>query len=364
MGIDSRLSTCVGTQSPKYLEMAQGHISLSTSLLTDRCKSGLYPIKSSEAASLHQALLSKSSSRVQWHARLGHPSFQTVQSVLHLNKIPFTRESSLPVCNACQLAKSHQLPYPTSVHRSSAPLQMVFSDVWGLAPQSISGFKYYISFIDDFSKFCWVYLMRDRTEVPRIFREFQIHVERLLDTKIKCVQSDWGGEYQKLRNTFFRSLGIDHRVSCPHTHQQNGSAERKHRHIVETGLALLAHAQMPLKFWDTAFLTASYLINRIPTRVIDNTCPLERLFHVSPNYSLLRIFGCACWPHLRPYNKHKLSFRSKQCVFIGYSSLHKGYKCLDPDSGRVYISRDVKFDEQVFPFAKLPSRPNSSSQDS
>jgi hypothetical protein len=128
-------------------------------------------------------------------------------------------------------------------------------------------------------------------------------------------------------------------VSCPHTHQQNGSAERKHRHIVETGLALLAHAAMPLKFWDEAFTTATYLINRLPTRVIDNLSPLQRLFKTPPNYSLLKIFGCACWPHLRPYNRHKLSFRSKPCVFIGYSSLHKGYKCLDMDSGRVYISR-------------------------
>jgi hypothetical protein len=91
-------------------------------------------------------------------------------------------------------------------------------------------------------------------------------------------------------------LGITHRVSCPHTHQQNGLAKRKHRHIVETRLALLAHAFMPVKFWDEAFLTATYLINRMPTRVIDNKCPLERLFKTSPNYSILKIFGCVCWP--------------------------------------------------------------------
>jgi hypothetical protein len=92
---------------------------------------------------------------------------------------------------------------------------------------------------------------------------FKTHVERLIDRKIKCVQFDWGGEYQKIHNTFFRPLGITHRVSCPHTHQQNGSAERKHHHIVETGLALLAHAHIPIKFWDDAFLTATYLINRM-----------------------------------------------------------------------------------------------------
>jgi hypothetical protein len=324
-------------------------------LLEGRCESGLYPIKLSDIESFKQALIHVKASTDQWHARFGHPSTQVVRSILSLNNLPCSKESSHTICNACQLGKSHQLPYNNAIHRSTSPLQLVFSDVWGPAPISVGGYKYYISFIDDYSKFTWVYLMQDRTEVQRIFLQFQAHVERLLDTKIKCVQSDWGGEYQKLHNQFFRSLGISHHVSCPHTHQQNGSAERKHRHIVEIGLALLAHASMPIKFWDEAFATAAYLINRLPTRVIDNLCPLERLFKALPNYNMLRIFGCACWPNLRPYNQHKLSFRSKACVFLGYSSHHKGYKCLDMESGRVYISRDVVFDEAKFPFATNPS---------
>ena len=158
--------------------------------------------------------------------------------------------------------------------------------------------------------------------------------------------------------TFFCSLGIAHRVSCPHTHQQNGSAECKHCHIVESGLALLTYADVPIKYWDHVFLTTTYLINRLPTHVIDNKCSLERLFHTPPNYSL-KFFGCACWHSLSRYNKQKFSFQSKECVFLGYRSLHKGYKCLDTNSDRVYISRDVIFDENVFPFkrAHLNSSP-------
>jgi hypothetical protein len=150
---------------------------------------------------------------------------------------------------------------------------------------------------------------------------------------------------------FFTKLGIAHRVSCHHTHQQNGSAEQNHRHIVETGFTLLAHAGMPLKFGNEAFMTATFLINHLPTRVIDNLSPMERLLKIPPNYSMLRIFGFACWPHLRPYNKHKLEFCSKPCAILGYSSLHKGYKCLDMETGQVYISWDVVFDEVVFPFS-------------
>jgi len=166
------------------------------------------------------------------------------------------------------------------------------------------------------------------------------------------MQTDWGGEYQTL-NSFFAKIGITHLMSCPHTHQQNGAAERKHRHIVEVGLALLAHASIPLKFWDEAFLSATYLINRTPSRVIHNSTPLKRLFQHDPDYAFLRVFGCACWPNLRPYNAHKLEYRSKRCAFLGYSQLHKGYKCLDISTGRIYISRDVIFDENVFPFSEL-----------
>ena len=110
---------------------------------------------------------------------------------------------------------------------------------------------------------------------------------------------------------------------------------------------------MPLKFWDEEFLTATYLINLLPSKVIKFETPITRLFGITPDYKSLREFGCACWPNLRPYNARKLAFRSKKCVFLGYSPIHKGVKCLDVSTGRVYISRDVVFDESVYPFESL-----------
>lgn len=91
------------------------------------------------------------------------------------------------------------------------------------------------------------------------------------------MQTDWGGEYQRL-HSFFVNIGITHHVSCPHTHQQNGIVERKHRHIVEVGLSLLAYASMPLRFWDEAFASAVFLINRTPTKLLDHVSPLEVLY--------------------------------------------------------------------------------------
>jgi len=87
---------------------------------------------------------------------------------------------------------------------------------------------------------------------------------------------------------------------------------------------------------------------------------LKLLFHRDPDYSFLRIFGCACWPNLWPYNSHKLEFGSKRYAFLEYSHLHKGYKCLDIATGRIYISKDVTFDENIFPFSEL--HPNAGSR--
>jgi hypothetical protein len=289
----------------------------------------------------------------RWHSRLGHTSSSIVRCVLSKNKIScvsdFIPES---MCDVCQQAKSHQLTYPTSSSISASPLELVFSDVWGPACESVGRYKYYVSFIDNFGKFNRIYLLKHNSEVFQKFCEFQALVERLFDKKILVVQSDWSGEYQKL-NSFFKEVGISHHVSCPYAYQQNGSAERKHRHIVEVGLSLLAHAHMPLKYWDETFVAATYLINRLPTKILGLSTPLEKLFKEKPNYIGMHTFGCACWSNLRPFNNHKLLFGSKQCMFLRYSNLHKGFKCLDVAGGRVYISRDIVFDEMVYPFSKL-----------
>jgi histone deacetylase 1/2 len=225
-----------------------------------------------------------------------------VQQIIRKNKLSHLPEINPYICDSCQLAKSHQLPYPVSTSVSTVPFEQVFSDIWGPAPASVGNHAYYVSFIDDYGKFTWIYLLKKRSEVYQVFLNFQQLVERKFGRKIITMQTHWGGEYEKLHG-FFQTIGITHHVSCPHAHQQNSSAERKHRHIVEVGLALLAHASMPLKFWDEAFLTATFLINLLPSKVIDFDTPTERLLGTTPNYDALRIFGCACWPNLCPYNK-------------------------------------------------------------
>ncbi|CAJ2640052.1 unnamed protein product [Trifolium pratense] len=158
--------------------------------------------------------------------------------------------------------------------------------------------------------------------------------------------------------------GIAQQLSCPYTPEQNGLAERKHRHIVETGLTLLFHANIPLKFWVDAFLTSVYLINRLPLSSIGKDTPYFKLFGKHPDYSGLRIFGCQCFPYLKTPGLHKFSRKTASCVFLGYSPLHKGYRCLDSHTHRVYISRHVVFNENYFPYLHHTNSTHSQSYDS
>ena len=148
----------------------------------------------------------------------------------------------------------------------------------------------------------------------------------------------------------YPSLVTTRKETAPH--HQNGVVQRKHRHIVDLGLSLLHLATLPLKFWDYAFVVAVYLINRLPTASLNFAIPFVTLFDKEPDFHFLKTFGCACFPLLKPYHTHKLNFRSQECIFLGYSSSHRGYKCLS-STGRIYISKDVLFNELRFPYSDL-----------
>ena len=107
---------------------------------------------------------------------------------------------------------------------------------------------------------------------------------------------------------------------------------------------------MPLRFWWNAFSTAVFLINRLPTQVLSHNSPYDLVYGHPPNFHFLKVFGCACFPFLRPYNQNKLQFRSAKCMFIGYSSKHKGYLCLH-STGKIYVAYDVLFNEEEFLFS-------------
>ncbi|KAI3412713.1 uncharacterized protein J3R85_017059 [Psidium guajava] len=298
----------------------------------------------------------------RWHQRLGHIASSRL-TVLHkqgaLGPVSF---DSLPPCSICPLAKQSAKPFPISNSRSSAIFDLIHSDVWGPAPlSSKSGFKYYVSFIDDYSRYTWVYLMRQRSDFFSIYQSFTTMVSTQFNRKIKVFRSDSGGEYL---SGVFRSLlasdGTLPQLSCSGVPAQNGVAERKHRHILDTTRALLLATSVPTEFWAEALLTAVHLINRLPSFVLNQDTPFYRLHSRSPTYTHVRVFGCTCFVILPPHERTKLTARSIQCAFLGYSTEHKGYRCYDPHARRVRISRNVTFHEHV-PFFPTNATPFVSS---
>lgn len=143
-----------------------------------------------------------------------------MSQVVRTNALATLKNKTSTICHACQLGKSHELPFYLSSSISTHPLDLLFTDVWGpsLFPSN-NGKRYYVCFIDDFSKFYWLFPLAAKSEVTSTFLLFQKHVEKLFDQKIKAIQSNWGGEFRYL-NPILVKQGISHRISCPHTHQQ------------------------------------------------------------------------------------------------------------------------------------------------
>jgi GAG-pre-integrase domain len=316
--------------------------------------SGLY-ILPPQLASSPLAVFGEKVSADLWHMRLGHPSSSTTHKMLHLYSLPYS-SNKLTLCHDCCVVKSHKLPFSPSTSTSSSPLAIVYSDVWGPAPLlSNNGFRYYIIFVDDYSRYMWIYFLRTKDEVVHVFSSFKAQIENLLNSTIKVLRTDGGTEYKPITQMF---PSIIHQQTCPYTPQQNGVSERRHRHIIELALSSMAHSSVPTCYWDDIFLSMVYLINRQPSSHNDSS-PYFTLFQKLPDYSLLRVLGCLCFPYTRPYTDHKLQPRSLPCVFLGYSLIHKGYECLHIESGKIFISRHVIFDELIFPFKAQSSAGSS-----
>uniref|UniRef100_A0A2N9IIX6 Integrase catalytic domain-containing protein n=1 Tax=Fagus sylvatica TaxID=28930 RepID=A0A2N9IIX6_FAGSY len=306
-------------------------------LLMGTIKDNLYPLHlfgsqlrpPNGALSQETTFLTSKTTPEVWHNRLGHPNFQVVTSLSSNKCLEISGALNKTfVCAACQMGK---IP-------------------------SISGYQYYIVFIDDFSRFIWLYPIKLKSDSVACFLHFKKMMENLLSTKIKYFQSD--GALELTKGAFKYVLvdcGIIPQISCPHTQQQNGIVERKHRHITELRLSLMFHSFMPKPYWLEAFSTVAYLINRLPTPVLNSTSPYEVLFNTRPDYSHLHTFRCACYPYLEPYKHDKLSPKSILCVFLGYSTHSKGYRCLDHKTSIIYTSCHVVFDESTFPFTSMVS---------
>jgi hypothetical protein len=151
---------------------------MSRTILHGRCMGGLYPFPSLEQSTTKCVFSAINPLINWWHECLGHSSMVVVKRVLDENKLAFSRESTPDaVCDACQCSKSHQLPFSRSSSMSKAFLELIYSYVWGPTLNSVSKNNYYVSFVEDFSKFTWIFLLKHTFEVFAKSQLFQTHVE-------------------------------------------------------------------------------------------------------------------------------------------------------------------------------------------
>ncbi|KAJ7961891.1 Retrovirus-related Pol polyprotein from transposon TNT 1-94 [Quillaja saponaria] len=248
---------------------------------TGRESHGLYHLTTLPTSSV---ACSTDVSPILIHSRLGHPSLSKLQKM-----VPRLSHLSSLNCESCQLGKHTRVSFPKhSRFRAESHFHLVHTDVWGPSRVSSSlGFQYFVTFIDDYSSCTWLFLMKNRSELFSIFQQFCVEIKTQFGVSIRILRSDNSREYFSTSfQHFMTSQGMLHQSSCSHTPQQNGVAERKNRHLIETARTLLLHGHVPLRFWGDAVLTACYLINRMPSSTLHNKIPYSIIFPNHPLYSL------------------------------------------------------------------------------
>ncbi|CAL2278311.1 unnamed protein product [Prunus armeniaca] len=211
-----------------------------------------------------------------WHRRLGHPSFSYMK---HL--IPYLFSSfkdSDFTCDTCILAKSHRVPHPLSTNKCTTPFTLIHSDVWGPLPITApSGVRWFVTFVDDYTRMTWLYLLKNKNEMFSRFQSFHKQMKTQFNAQIQILRSNNGEEFVNHNfQTYFQQHEIIHETTCPQTPQQNGVAKRKNRHLLETALSLLIGAHVPRHHWDDAIVTTVHLISRMPSGVLTFKIPLQK----------------------------------------------------------------------------------------
>ncbi|RVW98129.1 Retrovirus-related Pol polyprotein from transposon TNT 1-94 [Vitis vinifera] len=171
-----------------------------------------------------------------WHRRLGHASFGYLKKLFP--SLFAKSDISGFRCDICELAKSHRVSFPLILNKSPFPFMVIHSDVWGPSKvPTLSGSRWFVTFIDDCTRMTWLCLMKTKDEVNLLFQNFHKMIETQYNAKVRVLRSDNGGEYQSSDlQKYLEGHGIIHQTTCSNTPQQNGVAERKNRHLLEVVL--------------------------------------------------------------------------------------------------------------------------------
>ena len=292
-----------------------------------------------------------------WHARLGHINYKSIKKLMNMGLLP-KFDCPSEKCQACVESKFSKPPFHSIGNRVSEPLNLIHTDICDMKSiPSKGGNKYFITFIDDYSRYCYAYFLSSKDEAVNAFKTYKAEVETQLNKKIKIIRSDRGGEYEFPFEKICTEFGIIHQMTAPYTPQSNGVAERKNRSLKETMNALLNSSGLPQNLWGEAILTENFILNRVPHRKTQQT-PYEKWKGRMPNLNYLKVWWCLAKVVVPKPKKVKVGLKTVGCVFIGYAQNRNAYRFLvhkseipDIHVNTIIESRDALFFENIFPYS-------------
>ena len=291
-----------------------------------------------------------------WHERLGHVGIDRLKQIVKSGALGQVKVDGLWdnfQCEGCLKGKNRRKPFQTSAERECLPGEFIHSDVWGPAPtESVGHNRYFVLFKCEASGFKKVYMMRTQ-EAPELvakFTQFLIETREETGRRVRRLRCDNGGAY---KSELFLKLLLDERIlmenSAPNTHEQNGRAEREIQTLVRTARSCLKASGLPDCLWGEAVATSAYLGNRVLKSTSDSDkSPYEQWMGKEPNLQHLRVIGSKCFVHVPKEQRKKLDDTAKEMILVGYMDMTTTqYKCWDPKSRRIFVSRDVTVMERV-----------------
>ena len=288
-----------------------------------------------------------------WHRRFCHIGINNINKMIReelVNGLDIKTTSQQDFsCEDCHHGKQARIPFPSKEETPRRkPFELIHSDVCGkISPKSHGGKQYFVTFIDDATRFCWVFVLQNKSDVFENFKKWKIKVENQYEAKVKILRSDNGGEYVSAQfQEYLEENGIEHQKTIPKTPQQNGLAERKNRTLIETIRCMIHDSKIDKSFWAEALFTANYVLNRSPSAALKDKTPYEVLHRKKPNVKYFRTFGCTTHAHIPEDERKKLDSKSRKTIFLGYGTNVKGYRLYDPETRKIFYARNVIFNEK------------------
>ncbi|KAJ9551584.1 hypothetical protein OSB04_015629 [Centaurea solstitialis] len=273
-----------------------------------------------------------------WHHRLGHINKKRIAKLQSDGILESFDLKSDEECESCLLGKMTKSPFKGKMERGKDLLDLIHTDVCGpFRSATRHGERYFVTFTDDFSRYGFIYLMKNKSDTFEVFKGFKNEVENQLGKKIKMLRSDRGGEY--LSHEFYdylRDCGIVSQLSPPRTPQLNGVAERRNRTLLDMVRSMMSRATLPMSFWGYALETAAHILNLVPTKKVAKT-PSEMWTGTCPSLAHIKVWGCEVF--VRRETNDKLEPRAEKCLFVGYPYKSFGYIFYKPSENKVFVAR-------------------------